>query len=221
MRRWCLPFVFLPSSSAVSHKPLDSGGGLGHPDDPKLHFRIGAEQSGLPLHHVRYNIFATHGFPLQLCTDNGPPFTSQQFRDFIVSSATTHGKVDQEPAARSCHPPPATGHTTSRREAGSDCNRSARNNGPSTTEAPSTCQSCTVDPVSQCTTFQQKRGIPLKSSRLLLLHAPTSWKLRTVVSFNAPVNISGQRTSRPHQSARLPTRLFLRLRLRNNRSPNR
>ncbi|XP_077540225.1 uncharacterized protein LOC144152696 isoform X3 [Haemaphysalis longicornis] len=38
--------------------------------------------------------FATHGFSLQLCTDNGPPFTSQQFQDFIVSGATTHGEVD-------------------------------------------------------------------------------------------------------------------------------
>lgn len=36
------------------------------------------------------DIFATHGFPQQLCTDNGPPFTSQQFRDFVGKVGTNH-----------------------------------------------------------------------------------------------------------------------------------
>ncbi|XP_049273665.1 uncharacterized protein LOC125759295 [Rhipicephalus sanguineus] len=29
------------------------------------------------------DVFATHGFPSRLITDNGPPFSSQQFQDFI------------------------------------------------------------------------------------------------------------------------------------------
>ncbi|XP_077548139.1 uncharacterized protein LOC144160925 [Haemaphysalis longicornis] len=40
--------------------------------------------------HTQKDIFATHGFLLKLCTDNGPPFTSQQFRDFIGKVGTNH-----------------------------------------------------------------------------------------------------------------------------------
>lgn len=39
-----LPLLFLGRRP----KPLESGGGLGHLDDPKLHFRVGAEKCGLP-----------------------------------------------------------------------------------------------------------------------------------------------------------------------------
>lgn len=36
------------------------------------------------------NIFATHGFPSRLVTDNGPPFSSQQFQDFISKIGSNH-----------------------------------------------------------------------------------------------------------------------------------
>lgn len=48
-RRWRLLLVFLPSFSVVCQKSSDSGGGLGHPDDRPLDFRVFAEHSGLPL----------------------------------------------------------------------------------------------------------------------------------------------------------------------------
>lgn len=50
--------------------------------------------------------------------------------------------------------------------------------------------------------------------------APTSWKWKMDVSFNAPGNISERRTNHLHQSVRLPTSLFVLPRFRNNRSPN-
>ncbi|XP_049267716.1 uncharacterized protein K02A2.6-like [Rhipicephalus sanguineus] len=36
------------------------------------------------------DVFATHGFPSRLITDNGPPFSSQQFQDFISKIGTNH-----------------------------------------------------------------------------------------------------------------------------------
>lgn len=36
------------------------------------------------------DVFATHGFPSRLITDNGPPFSSQQFQDFISKTGINH-----------------------------------------------------------------------------------------------------------------------------------
>nr|XP_037290834.1 uncharacterized protein LOC119186244 isoform X1 [Rhipicephalus microplus] len=36
------------------------------------------------------DIFATHGFPQRLCTDNGPPFSSQDFREFVGKISLHH-----------------------------------------------------------------------------------------------------------------------------------
>ncbi|XP_042145244.1 uncharacterized protein K02A2.6-like [Ixodes scapularis] len=38
------------------------------------------------------DIFAAHGLPKTLCSDNGPPFNSQQFTDYLRKMGTTHVK---------------------------------------------------------------------------------------------------------------------------------
>ncbi|XP_040065798.1 uncharacterized protein K02A2.6-like [Ixodes scapularis] len=38
------------------------------------------------------DIFAAHGLPKTLCSDNGPPFSSQQFKDYLRKMATRHVK---------------------------------------------------------------------------------------------------------------------------------
>ena len=38
-------------------------------------------------------IFATHGFPAILVSDNGPQFTSSGFEDFLLENNITHLQV--------------------------------------------------------------------------------------------------------------------------------
>ncbi|XP_077519648.1 uncharacterized protein LOC144129398 [Amblyomma americanum] len=40
------------------------------------------------------DIFATHGFPRRLCTDNGPPFSSQQFKDYADKIGLQHDQMN-------------------------------------------------------------------------------------------------------------------------------
>jgi len=38
-------------------------------------------------------IFTTHGLPVTLVSDNGPPFSSEEFRHFMTSNGITHRRV--------------------------------------------------------------------------------------------------------------------------------
>ena len=55
-------------------------------------FVVGSTSASQTIDKLR-TMFATHGLPLTLVSDNGPPFTSSEFCGFMKSNGITHRRV--------------------------------------------------------------------------------------------------------------------------------
>ncbi|XP_062588415.1 uncharacterized protein K02A2.6-like [Saccostrea cucullata] len=48
------------------------------------------------------SVFATHGLPEVIVSDNGPPFTSKEFEQFIAKNGIQHIKTPYHPSSNGC-----------------------------------------------------------------------------------------------------------------------